>query len=129
MTGPTLVAAVIDIMGDRRSIPTRDLLTALDVRGLAFDPRALARALRPYGIRPRTIRSPGVLGTPKGYRRASFGAGEPRTVADLGDLTGVERDDGALADAMLAVPCRCPSPVADDGDCLKCGHATAGWSR
>ena len=128
MTGP-LVAAVIDIMGDRRSIPTRDLLAALDAKGLALDPRALAGALRPYGIRPRTIRSPGVSGTPKGYRRASFRAAEPRHADDLGDLADVERDDGTLAGAMPAEPCRCPSPIADDGDCLKCGHAIAGWSR
>ncbi|MDP1857212.1 MAG: DUF3631 domain-containing protein [Gemmatimonadaceae bacterium] len=131
MTGPTLVAAVIDIMGDRRSVSTRDLLAALEARGTALDPRALARALRPYGVRPRTVRLPGASATPKGYCRDSFGPGGPsrRAADDPGDLSIVERDDGSIAKALPAKLCRCASPVADDGDCFRCGHSIAGLTR
>jgi len=67
MTGPALVEAIRTIIGDRRAATTRDLLAALAEKGTELDPRSLAGALRPYGVRPRTVRLPGASATPKGY--------------------------------------------------------------
>jgi hypothetical protein len=131
MTGPALVEAIRTIIGDRRAATTRDVLAALAEKGTTLDPRSLASALRPYGVRPRTVRLPGASATPKGYVRDSFHPGEPRRQAadDLGDLAAVEHDDGSIADALPAEPCRCPRPVADEGDCFRCGRLIAHGSR
>lgn len=131
MTGPALVEAIRTIIGGRRAATTRDLLAALAQKGTTLDPRSLAGALRPYGVRPRTIRLPGEKATPKGYCRDSFHPGEPlrRAADDLSDLAEGEHDDGTLADALPAESCGCASPVADGGDCMKCGRLIQGWSR
>ncbi len=131
MSGATLVAAVRDIIGDDNAIPTASLLAALRAKGTELNPRSLAATLRPYGVRPRTIRLAGEKRTPKGYARDSFHPGEPRRWAadDLGDLAAVEHNDGSIADALPAEPCRCPRPVADDGDCFRCGRLIGGWPR
>jgi hypothetical protein len=68
-------------MADRAALASADLLAVLNAddelpfggwsesRGL--DARGLARLLRPYDIRPGTIRLPNGS-TPKGYKRDSF---------------------------------------------------------
>lgn len=131
MTGPALIEAIRTIIGDRRAATTRELLAALEAVGTELDPRSLAGALRPYGVRPRTVRLPGASVTPKGYRRDSFHTGEPRPHAadDFSDLAAVERDDGALADALRAETCLCPNPLADGDDCFRCGRMIEGRSR
>ena len=132
MTGPTLIAAIRDVIGDRPAISTHELLTAINDDQL--DARSLARTLRPYGIHPRTIRLPGAAKTPKGYVRTAFPTSRPKRVplppADLSDLADVEHDDGTLTDALQAARCRCeqPLPEPDDGElrCTRCGHGIAG---
>lgn len=74
--GVTLLADLRAVFGNDEQLPTEDILRKLhvleespwgDLRGKPLDPRGLAQRLRPYGIKPTTIR---VLGsTPKGYRR------------------------------------------------------------
>lgn len=131
MTGPALVAAVRDIIGDDNAIPTAALLAALQANGTELDPRSLASALRPFGVRPGTIRLPGASATPKGYVRSQFHPGQPRPRAadDFSDLAIIEHDDGSLADALRAEPCPCPNPIADEGDCALCGRSLEAWPR
>jgi Protein of unknown function (DUF3631) len=73
--GPQLLAGIRRAMGDRQTISTADLLASInfdeelpfgawnECRGI--EARRLARLLRPYGIRPKSIRVGD--GTPKGY--------------------------------------------------------------
>ncbi len=75
--GTRLLTKFAEIVGDRSSVATDEVLDQVnsdeelpfggwrDGRGL--DARALARLLKPYGLRPRTIRLDG--DTAKGYRR------------------------------------------------------------
>jgi len=67
------------VFSDEEQLPTERLLAALnhleeapwgDFRGKPLDARGLARLLRPYEIKPTTIRTNS--GTPKGYRRAEL---------------------------------------------------------
>ena len=80
---PTLLLAAIRhvFSGDRMA--SADLVDAINAdeelpfgawrEGKGIDGRALARLLRPYGIRPRTIRLDDAR-TPKGYLRDQFNA-------------------------------------------------------
>jgi hypothetical protein len=80
--GSLLLGAIREAFADSDRLATADLLDAIngeeelpfggwrDGRGL--DGRALARVLRPYGIRPRTVRLADGS-TPKGYLREQFG--------------------------------------------------------
>ena len=74
--GVLLLADVRTVFKDADSLATDTILTRLhsidespwgDLRGKPMDARGLSRLLRPYGIRPTTVR----IGssTPKGYRR------------------------------------------------------------
>ena len=75
--GALLLGAIRDAMGDAETIATADLLSAINANddlpfggwsdGKGLDARSLGRLLRPYGLKPRTIR----VGdhTAKGYRR------------------------------------------------------------
>jgi hypothetical protein len=79
-TGTLLLGAIREVFGEGDRITTTDLLTAINADeelpfggwrdGKGIDGRRLARLLKPYGIRPRTIR----VGdhTEKGYMRESF---------------------------------------------------------
>lgn len=79
-TGTMLLAAVREVFADADRLTTVDLLAAVNGDeelpfggwrdGKGLDARRLARLLKPYGIRPRTIR----VGdrTEKGYMRESF---------------------------------------------------------
>lgn len=77
--GIRLLADARDVLGDQDRIPTSDLLAGLhtieeapwgDWYGKPLAPRTLAKLLRPYGIKPDSIRTSD--GTPKGYMRAHF---------------------------------------------------------
>lgn len=79
-TGTLLLGAIREAFGEGDRITTTDLLTTINADeelpfggwrdGKGIDGRRLARLLKPYGIRPRTIR----IGdhTEKGYLRESF---------------------------------------------------------
>lgn len=77
--GLRLLADIRLVFADETQMSTADIIEALngldeapwgDLRGKALDSRQLARMLRPYGVKPDTIRT--VFGTPKGYRRAAL---------------------------------------------------------
>ncbi len=80
---PSLGVRLLDdlrtIFADEDQLATEHILTELqkldeapwgDLRGKPLDARGLARRLRPYDIRPTTIRLP--AGTAKGYKRGDF---------------------------------------------------------
>ncbi|MGH2975584.1 MAG: DUF3631 domain-containing protein [Solirubrobacterales bacterium] len=79
-TGTLLLGAIREVFGEGDRITTTDLLSAINADeelpfggwrdGNGIDGRRLARLLKPYGIRPRTIR----VGdrTEKGYMRETF---------------------------------------------------------
>jgi len=159
--GTRVLAALKAALGDRRAITTADLVTALndddelpyggwrDGRGI--DARAIARLLKPYGLKPRSVRLD--TGTAKGYSRdedledafarylAPDVTGDPsqtpdpsqetplpeRDVTVVPDVTANPRAGGEAAlrppDALFARPCRCTHPLADEhGGCALCGH-------
>ena len=135
--GPQLLAGIRRAMGRRQAITTADLLASINAdeelpfgawnEGRGIEARRLARLLKPYGIKPKSIRVSD--GTPKGYAledlQDAFAryvpepqqaqqaqpaerlqAREPADVAlvaDVADMTGVEVDDGEeeLADEDL----------------------------
>jgi hypothetical protein len=77
--GIALLRDIRTVFGNTDGLPTEELLRRLcaldespwgDLRGKPLDARGLARRLRPYEVRPTTIR----VGdqTPKGYRRADL---------------------------------------------------------
>jgi hypothetical protein len=74
--GIKLLADLRTVFGNATQLRTDDILTELhkleespwgDLRGKALDARGLSQRLRPYDIKPTTIRTG--TGTPKGYRR------------------------------------------------------------
>lgn len=77
--GTRLLADIRFVLKDRDQISTAGLLELLngleeapwgDMRGKSLDSRQLAQMLKPYGVKPETIRT--AMGTPKGYRRATL---------------------------------------------------------
>ncbi len=89
------IALVLD--GREGPVPSGELVTALvereespwgDLRGRPLDARKLARMLRPYGIRPHTVR----LGnaTPKGYQAEDFGDAFTRYIPRIAATTATQ---------------------------------------
>lgn len=128
---------------DRAQMATAELLEALngmeeapwgDLRGKPLDSRQLARLLRPYGVRPETIRTS--TATPKGYRRdALFDAWERY-------LPAIQPESATSATCDTSVPVTSAvagrHPVADVADvaiasakrgstCPRCGGAGCNW--
>jgi hypothetical protein len=77
--GVKLLADLREMFGTEDQLPTERILEKLhmleespwgDFRGKPLDARKLSSILRPYEVRPTTIRTES--GTPKGYRRADF---------------------------------------------------------
>jgi 5-methylcytosine-specific restriction endonuclease McrA len=77
--GVKLLKDIRAVFGDQDQLPTRDILHGLhaiddspwgDLKGKPLDDRGLANRLRPYDIKPTTIRDG--ASTPKGYRRTDF---------------------------------------------------------
>ena len=77
--GVKLLSDLRDVLGDCGQLPTQLILEALhqldelpwgDLRGKPLDARGLSQRLRPYDIKPTTIRT--ANGTPKGYRRTDM---------------------------------------------------------
>jgi hypothetical protein len=88
-----LLADLRDVFGDELRMSTESILGALhkiseapwaDYYGKPLDPRALAKLLRPYGIRSRQIRIGDV--TLKGYDRADLHDTWQRYTADSGPV-------------------------------------------
>ena len=74
--GIKLLADLRTIFGEEDHLATEDILTRLhrieespwgDLRGKPLDARGLAQRLRPYEVKPTTVRI--LASTPKGYRR------------------------------------------------------------
>lgn len=74
--GIRLLADLRSVFGDEDHLATEDILNRLhrleespwgDLRGKPLDARGLAQRLRPYDIKPTTVRI--LTSTPKGYRR------------------------------------------------------------
>ena len=90
--GAQLLAGVKAALVGREVIPTADLLRTINAEeelpfggwrdGRGLDSRGLARMLRPYGIRPRTVRT-GPQTTIKGYTAEDFRETFSRYLADL----------------------------------------------
>lgn len=133
--GTLLLAAIWGAMIGREAIATEELLHTINTddelpfggwrEGKGLDPRTLARLLKPYGVRPTSVR----VGdkTPKGYRaddlrdawsrylpsqgpqhaqqaqRDRAETGGVADVADVADLTGVDAGDGQLDLVQLAI--------------------------
>lgn len=77
--GVRLLADLRTVFGFEDQLPTERILDALhkldespwgDLRGKPLDARGLAQRLRPYEVKPTTIRT--ALSTPKGYRRTDL---------------------------------------------------------
>jgi hypothetical protein len=77
--GVELLAHVRDAFGNEQHLPTVTLLERLrdrdespwrDIRGKPLDDRGLAKRLKPYGIKSKTVRADGR--TPKGYGVGDF---------------------------------------------------------
>jgi hypothetical protein len=77
--GVQLLADIREVFGEEDRLKSSDLATTVcrietspwgDYRGKPLDPRALARLLQPYPIKPHKIRFPD--GTFQGYERADF---------------------------------------------------------
>jgi len=77
--GARLLAALRDIFADHEVLSTASILEAVNDdeelpfggwrRGEGLDARGLSRLLKPYGVRPRSVRIDGATSTSKGYRR------------------------------------------------------------
>ena len=68
-------------------------------RGQGLNARSMAQLLKPYGLRPRTVRATGLANderTAKGYRRADL---EPVWERYLSDQAVTAEDDSAADDA------------------------------
>lgn len=79
--GPNLQMATAEIVARLRGLeegPWGDL----DGRGKAIDATALSARLKPYGVRPKTIRVG--ASTPRGYERASFADAWSRYLPETG---------------------------------------------
>ena len=128
--GPLLLAGIRRAMDGRQAISTADLLTSINAdeelpfgawnEGRGIEARRLARLLKPYGIKPKSIRVGD--GTPKGYaledlqdafarylpepqqaqhpqqaqeveRRAAHQSGDVADVADVADVSNMGAGD------------------------------------
>ncbi len=141
--GTRLLADVRLIFANREQMPTAELLTALngleeapwgDMRGKALDSRQLARMLRPYGVKPDTIRTDS--GTPKGYRRESLWDAWQRYLPAIGPESATSATGAAAAHPASAATAPSPvSPVADVADlaghgrpaCPRCSGTGCDW--
>lgn len=120
-TQTMLLADIRGAFGQELTIFTEDLIATLNAldespwgarrRGDGLDARGLARALRPFKIRPKTVRVDGE--TKKGYRADQFEdafarylptsvtsgtsvTNEPQSQADVTDVTDVTAPQGVL---------------------------------
>lgn len=123
--GAQLLAAVRDALGDAQAIATADLLEAINGDeelpfggwrdGHGLDARALAKMLRPYGVKPHTVR----IGetTHKGYHIDDLADVFARYLP-AGSVTSVTPSHDATAcDAVTDVtPISGVGPADDDED-------------
>lgn len=122
--GVKLLSDLRTVFGDRDHLPTEVILAELhrieesswgDLRGKPLDARGLAQRLRPYEVKPATVR----VGTttPKGYRRE-----------DLHDAwlryLGPPPPEGATP-ATPATPTTCHAEVGQI--CPRCGGEGCRW--
>lgn len=106
MTGPTLVVAVIEHHGRRQAIRTRDLLAALEAKGLALDPRGLRARCGPTGS---DLGRSGRRGS-RALRRAT---GAPASVPGSPDPLQTLATSPASSETTARWPTRCwPNPAA-----------------
>lgn len=137
--GTRLLADLRLIFADREQMSTAELLEALnamdeapwgDLRGKALDSRQLARLLRPYNVKPDTIRT--ASGTPKGYRREALWDAWQRYLPAI-DAEAATNATGATLEAYA--PATPASHVADVADipgktkalCPRCAGIGCNW--
>ena len=80
--GARLLAKLRDIFADHEVLATTAILERVNEdeelpfggwrHGDGLDPRGLSRLLKPYGVKPRSVRVDGAPSTSKGYRREQF---------------------------------------------------------
>jgi hypothetical protein len=87
-----------------------------DIRGRQLDERGLAKRLKPYGIKAKTIRIGGA--TPRGYARADFIDAWTRYLPTAGKSETSATSATGVADV---------AHVADSSDHLS-GPSPNGWS-
>lgn len=122
--GIQLLSDIREAFGDDDQIPTDALLEKLhrleespwsDLRGKPLDARGLSSRLRPYNIKPTTLRVG--ASTPKGYRRE-----------DLHDAWLRYLGPPAYISATSATTATFNAPCAVAA-CLRCGGEGCGWCR
>ncbi|MFC1875175.1 DUF3631 domain-containing protein [Chloroflexota bacterium] len=115
------IALVLD--GREGPISSGELVAALvereespwgDLRGRPLDARKLARMLKPYGIRPHTVR----LGnaTPKGYQAEDFGDAFNRYISGIAATTATQNTPKANSVPGLVADVADKRGIRADGD-------------
>ncbi|MFC1917206.1 DUF3631 domain-containing protein [Chloroflexota bacterium] len=108
--GVKLLSDIKFVFGNDEQISSADLVSKLlqieespwgDIRGKILDTRRLAYLLKPYYIRPVTIRINEK--TPKGYRKADFEDAWSRYLLPIGDLSATPQQP-ASAQAQERAP-------------------------
>ena len=107
--GVRLLSDLRDVFGEREHMTTAEILAGLyalpesmwsEIRGKPLSDRALARTLRPYAIKPKTLRTGAA--TARGYERADLADAWSRYLpasssgsktAETAETTGDETDD------------------------------------
>lgn len=132
--GVKLLGDLRDIFGDHDQLPTEHILGALhkieespwgDLRGKALDARGLSQRLRPYDIKPTTIRT--ALGTPKGYRKQDFHDAWSRYLPlTLGYVEGLASATATSAD-VGAPPIESATSATSATACARCAGSGCEW--
>jgi hypothetical protein len=127
--GARLLAKLYDVFADAEALATTAILEAVNDddelpfggwrKGDGLDARGLSRLLKPYGVRPRSVRIDGATSTSKGYRReqlaeaferylppaqspaqaAQAAQPAPRLERDVPDVPDVPDKSGGVAEA------------------------------
>ena len=149
--GTRLLADIRAAFGNAGQMTTATILETLnaleeapwgDMRGKALDSRQLARILRPYGVRPETIRT--ATATPKGYRRDALwdawqrylpaidaGAATSATIATIATGSSampVEKSGSSVSNvADVALPMGGKGGAKEDNICSRCDGSGCNW--
>lgn len=95
--GVRLLSDIRDVFGGRDKLPTNDLLKSLnsldespwgDWYGKPLDSRKMAKSLKPYGVRPKDIRTES--GSKKGYTVADFQDAFSRYLDDSSETSATQ---------------------------------------
>lgn len=121
--GVVLLRALKDLFGDSPALHTETILTKLNEgeelpfgayrKGLGINGQGLAKLLRPFGVKPKTIRFGEV--TAKGYSRDGFAEAWERYCTEPKQAATNDRGPGIASEAVTAVTTqetRAESPIS-----------------